>query len=309
LLDTEVSTRRLRWLCVPVGLIAAWHLLGVVRHERRSRDVFHVPYRGLGWLPDLSPAVFTVVMVTGLAAGVLMAAGAWRRVTTKVTFAVVAYHLALSATNFHHNRAYLVIVLFCLAATPLDRPSAPAWTLWLLRIECSVVYAASGVSKLVDPDWAGGTVTWLRVVHQEAQVRASVLPGWVADVLVDRGAHRLIAPAIVATELAIAASPWFRRTRPWALALAVAFHVSIEVSSRVETFSYLAVAVIVLIWIETPHLTRGEHVFDTRANGVQQPVVDVERAGTHPLRPEGPRRARPGQPVVERRWRQPGVGA
>ena len=65
----------------------------------------------------------------------------------------------------------------------------------------------------------------------------------------------MFAPGILATELAIAIGPWFHRTRPWALALAVVFHVMIELSSRVETFSYLAVSVILLIWLPLDRLT------------------------------------------------------
>jgi len=257
-LDATMPMRRLYWLRVPVGLIAAWYLIDVARHERDYRDHFHRPYRFFGWLPDLGPAAMATVMIAGAVAALAMVAGVYPRVTSKLTLAAVGYHLALSATNFHHNRAYLAIALFALAAARLDRDEGPAWPLWLLRVQCSVVYAASGVSKLVDPDWIGGTVTWLRVVHQEAQVRASILPGWAVDLFVDRDAHRLFAPGIVATELAIALGPWFRRTRPWALALAVVFHVLIELTSRVETFSYLAVSVIVLIWLDHPVLA-GRH--------------------------------------------------
>ena len=246
-LDTPVSMRRLQWLCVPVGVITAWYLWQVVRDGRDYRDSFHRPY--VEWLPDLPSPVFTAVIVAGLLAALGMTVGLWRRVTSKVAFAVVAYHLLLSATNFHHNRGYLVIVLFVLAVARLDLPEAPGWPLWLLRVECSVVYAASGVSKLVDPDWLGGTVTWLRVVHQEADVRASVLPAWVVDLVLDRDLHRLFAPGIVATELFIAFGVWARRTRPWALGVALVFHVLIELTSRVESFSYLAVAVILLIWL------------------------------------------------------------
>ena len=249
-LDDQVSMRPLAWLRVPVGVIAAWYLWPIFRDGvdgHTYHDVFHRPY--VGWLPDLPAPLFTAVIGIGVLSAAAMAVGVLARVTTKVTFAVVVYHLVLSATNVHHNRSYLAVVLGVLAIAPTGRDAVgPAWPLWLLRVECSVVYGASGVSKLLDPDWVGGTVTWLRVVHQEAQVRSSVLPGWAVDVFVDRGAHRWFAPGIVATELAIAFGPWFRRTRPWALALAVMFHVLIELTSRVETFSYLAVAVILTIW-------------------------------------------------------------
>ncbi|HWL41300.1 MAG TPA: HTTM domain-containing protein [Ilumatobacter sp.] len=269
-LDTPVSMRPLARLRVPVGLIAAWYLQRVFRDGLAGRtyhDVFHRPY--LGWLPDLPPPMFTAVMGVGVAAALAMAAGLATRVTTKVTFAVVVYHLLLSATHVHHNRTYLAIVLGVLAVAPCERDAVgPAWPLWLLRVECSVVYAASGVSKLLDRDWVGGTVTWLRVVHQEAKVRGSVLPGWVADAVLDRGAHYVFAPGIVATELAIAFGPWFRRTRSWALGLAVVFHVLIELTSRVETFSYLAVAVILSIWLPADLRGRVAHYLRTKSTQV-----------------------------------------
>jgi hypothetical protein len=302
-LDAPVSMRRLQWLCVPVGLITAWYLWQVLRDGRDYRAVFHRPY--IQWLPDLPVPVFTVVLIAGLVAALGMTVGLWRRVTSKVAFAVVAYHLLLSATNFHHNRAYLVIVLFVLAVSRLDLPEAPGWPLWLLRVECSVVYGASGLSKLVDPDWFSGTVTWLRVAHQESEVRASVLPEWMVDLVLDRDLHRLFAPGIVATELFIAVGVWAARTRPWALAVAVVFHILIELTSRVETFSYLAVAVILLIWLPAPDRLRGRVAqivpntstqtweggcgerTDVRYSrgGVQQPVVDLERARADPLGP------------------------
>ena len=63
---------------------------------------------------------------------------------------------------------------------------APAWPLWLLRFECAAVYGASGLSKLVDPDWFGGTVTWQRVVRARDDLEAWPLPDWAVSLLTDR---------------------------------------------------------------------------------------------------------------------------
>ena len=119
-----------------------------------------------------------------------MSLGLLTRVATATTFAIVAYNLFLSTTHFHNNRAYLLIVLGLLALAPCGRelsldawlrrrrglppldPSAPAWPLWLLRFECAAVYGASGFSKLVDPDWFGGTVTWQRVTRARDELTA-----------------------------------------------------------------------------------------------------------------------------------------
>jgi hypothetical protein len=124
-----------------------------------------------------------------------------------------------------------------------------AWPLWLLRFECSLVYAASGFSKLFDADWFGGTVTWGRVVTGEAIVRASILPELAQDVLLDRSFHTFAAKFIVATELFIAGGLWWRRTRLAAVLVAIVFHISIEVAASVETFSYLAIVVLV-VWAD-----------------------------------------------------------
>jgi membrane protein implicated in regulation of membrane protease activity len=186
-------------------------------------------------------------------------------VATTTTFAIVAYNLFLSTTHFHNNRAYLVIVLGLLALSPcgrelsldawirrrrgrpaLDR-SAPAWALWLLRFECAAVYGASGLSKLVDPDWFGGTVTWQRVVRARDRLEEWPLPDWAISLLTDRSFHTGAAKIIVLTELCIALGLWWRGTRYAAVWVAVAFHVAIELSASVQVFSFLAISVLV-IW-------------------------------------------------------------
>src|SRR4029450_9662346 len=144
------------------------------------------------------------------------------RCASRMTLGVVAYNLFLSTTHLHSNRAYLVIVLAGLAVAPCGRElsvdawlrarrgwpaldlRAPAWPLWLLRFEASVVYGASGLSKLVDGDWFGGTVTWHRVVQVRDRLDASPLPGWAVSLLADRSFHTVAAKVIRITALFIA---------------------------------------------------------------------------------------------------------
>jgi hypothetical protein len=199
------------------------------------------------------------------ACAIAMALGLLTRLATATTFAIVTYNLFLSTTHFHNNRAYLVIVLGLLAVAPCGRElsmdawlrrrrgrpalslSAPGWPLWLLRFECSAIYGASGLSKLVDPDWFGGTVTWQRVTRARADLEAWPLPDWAISALTDRGFHTGAAKLIVLTELFIAVGLWSRRTRYAAVWIAVVFHVSIETSASVQVFSLLGIAVLV-IW-------------------------------------------------------------
>jgi hypothetical protein len=209
--------------------------------------------------------VYVGLLLLAAAAAVAMSLGLLTRLATTTTFVIVAYNLFLSTTHFHNNRAYLVIVLGLLAVAPCGRelsvdawlrrrqggpaldPSAPAWPLWLLRFECATIYGASGLSKLVDPDWFGGTVTWQRVVRARDQLDGWPVPDWAWSVLTDRGFHTGAAKLIVLTELFIAFGLWWPRIRYTAVWVAIVFHVTIEVSASVQVFSYLAIAVLV-VW-------------------------------------------------------------
>ena len=266
LLGRPISMRALALLRVLVGPVVLLHLRPFISDAwdgRTYRDAFYEPYAA--WYPEVPDALYIALLWLAAAAAVAMSLGLKTRLTTATTFVIVAYNLFLSTTHFHNNRAYLVIVLGLLAIAPCGRelsvdawlrrrrglpalaPTAPAWPLWLLRFECAAVYGASGVSKLVDPDWFGGTVTWQRVVRARDQLDAWPLPDWAVSVLTDRTVHTGAAKVVVLTELFIALGLWWRGTRYAAVWVAVAFHVAIQVSAPVQVFSYLGIAVLV-IW-------------------------------------------------------------
>jgi Vitamin K-dependent gamma-carboxylase len=266
LLGRVVSMRAFALLRVLAGPVVLLHLRSFLADGidgRVYRDAFYEPYAT--WYPELPDALYVGLLWVAAVAAVAMSLGFLTRLATATTFAIVTYNLFLSTTHVHNNRAYLVIVLAMLAVAPCGRelsldawirsrrglpaldPSAPAWPLWLLRFECAAIYGASGLSKLLDPDWFGGTVTWQRVSRAQDELQAWPLPDWALSLLTDRGFHTGAAKFIVLTELFIAAGLWWRGTRYAAVWVAVVFHLSIEVSASVQVFSYLAVAVLV-IW-------------------------------------------------------------
>jgi uncharacterized membrane protein YphA (DoxX/SURF4 family) len=266
LLGRPVSMRSLALLRVLAGPVVLLHLqpfLSDALDGRIYRDAFYEPYAA--WYPDLPRGVYVGLLWLAAAAAVAMAVGFLTRLATAATFAIVAYNLFLSTTHFHNNRAYLVIVLGVLAVAPCGRelsldawvrrrrglraldPLAPAWPLWLLRFECAAVYGASGMSKLLDPDWFGGTVPWQRVVQAKAELDAGPLPGWTVSILTDRDLYTGSAKLIVLTELFIAVGLWWRGSRYAAVWVAVVFHLSIQASASVQVFSVLGIAVLV-IW-------------------------------------------------------------
>jgi hypothetical protein len=281
LLGRPVSMRALALLRVLAGPVVLLHLqpfLSDAWDGRIYRDAFTEPY--VAWYPDLPRAVYVGLLWLAAVAAVAMTLGFLTRIATAATFAIVAYNLFLSTTLFHNNRAYLVIVLGVLAVAPCGRelsldawlrhrrglpaldPRAPAWPLWLLRFECAAVYGASGMSKLVDPDWFGGTVSWQRVMQARDQFGDWPIPGWAMSVLTDRGVHTGAAKLIVLTELFIAVGLWWRGTRYAAVWVAVVFHVTIEASASVQVFSLLGVAVLV-IWAVPSTRDRVLHIDPT----------------------------------------------
>jgi hypothetical protein len=266
LLGRPVSMRSLALVRVLAGPVVLLHLQPFLTDALDGRiysDAFYEPYAA--WYPELPRALYVGLLWLAVVSAVAMTAGLLTRVATVTTFAIVAYNLLLSTTHFHNNRAYLVIVLAVLAVAPCGRElsvdawlrrrrglpaldsRAPAWPLWLLRFECAVVYGASGLSKLLDPDWFGGTVPWMRVVQAREELEAGPLPGWAISVLTNRDLYTGAAKLIVLTELFIAAGLWWRGTRYVAVWVAVIFHLSIQASASVQVFSVLGIAVLV-VW-------------------------------------------------------------
>lgn len=265
-LGRPVSMRALALLRVLVGPVVLLHLrpfLADARHGVIYRDRFYELYAA--WYPELPRGWYVALLWIGVGAAIAMSIGLASRLATVTTFAVVTYNLILSTTHYHNNRAYLVVVLAALAVVPSGRvlsvdawwrartrrapldSTSPAWPLWLLRFEAATVYGASGLSKLLDRDWFGGTVTWHRVSLVRHRLDASPLPAWAVTALTERSFHTVAAKVIVATELFIAIGLFWPVVRLAAVWVAVCFHVTIHVSASVQVFSYLAVAALV-IW-------------------------------------------------------------
>ncbi len=204
--------------------------------------------------------------------------------------AFVGYNLFLSQTHFSHNRAFLLFVLIGLALLPLGRRWAldawlrkrrghsrssdgPLWPVLLMRFEVVSVFLVSGLSKLIDPDWWGGTVLQLRFIEGRETAADAGLPDWLLDFTSSEGFHTVLGKAAVLTELAIGLGLIFARTRLAAIWLEIAFHVTIEIVFSVQVFSWVALAAL-MIWV-TPKARDRTVVLGraTRASRVLERLV------------------------------------
>ncbi|HSF85603.1 MAG TPA: HTTM domain-containing protein [Acidimicrobiia bacterium] len=264
-IDGVVDYRSIVPLRIAAGPLLLGHLAPALADSldgRTYRDVFHIPVTG--WYPELPDPLFVVALWAAAASAVLLSCGLFTRQASIGAAGFMTYHLFLTETHYHHNRAFLAVLLVFLALVPagervsldarLGRVKSPEpgfgvrWPLTLVRFQVGAVYAASGISKLVDGDWFGGTVLYLRVAAQAEAAVAGGVPVAIVDLASSAGFHLWFAKLVVLTEILIGVGLWFGRTRWVAVWLAVAFHLAIELTADVELFSYAALVALV-IWV------------------------------------------------------------
>ena len=262
IVDATGDLRLIGLMRAAFGLIVIVHFWPDLTAEQLPVERFHEPW--WSWWPVPHPGGYEFLLWVGVAAGALMVVGVATRIATAVAFSVVLYLLVVDISGFGHNRAFLTWMLFGLSLMPTDRSyslrawaarrgghpldtTGFTWPVVMLRVIVSGVYLASAGTKLLDSAWRSGLVLWDRTLRFEHTI-PEAFDGWIHDMLVSRWFHRLLAPAAIATELFLAIGLWFPRTRRLALAVAVAFHVSIELTAKVQTFSYSALAAL-LIWL------------------------------------------------------------
>jgi hypothetical protein len=265
-LDGRGSLRALVTLRMAVGPLVALHLRPFLADAAAGRiysDTFTMPY--VSWYPGLPRQAYIALLWVTLLSAMFVSIGLATRPAAIVTFAGVAYNFFASVTHFHHNRAFLLILLAGVAALPVGRwvsidnllrrrrgEAAPGdaalWPLALLRFEVAVAYWASGLSKAIDQDWWGGLVTRLRIEQYGDLAASRGTPDWLLDLLATHGFHWWFAKIVVLTELTIGLGLFWRRTRLLSIWLAIGFHFAIEISASVQVFSAAGFAALV-IWI------------------------------------------------------------
>jgi hypothetical protein len=264
-----------------VGIILFWHALSAARELESVGyfgDHFHLPF-----LPEAlvaSHAVYTATLVARLLCAVLITVGYFPRPALAACALLGLYALLCDRIGYHHNRYALDCYAFLLALSPCDRalvlvgpPSTPTsrvgllWAQRLAQLQVSLVYLASGGSKLLDDDWRNGLVIGDRFARYGYQALERGVPHAIVDLLSQPAATSALAKVAIATELLLAVGLWVKPTRAFALWWGVGFHLTIEATSQVETFTWLTLAMYALF--ATPDVRARRLFFDpSRAKGV-----------------------------------------
>ena len=131
--------------------------------------VFHFTYYGFSWVrPWSGQGMYWHMYALGALATCILI-GLCYRVATVLFFLGFTYFFLLDQVNYLNHFYMISLVSFLLIFLPANRtfsvdawlkPSlrtevAPAWTLWLLRLQIGIVYFYGGIAKL-NSDWFAG---------------------------------------------------------------------------------------------------------------------------------------------------------
>ncbi len=245
---------------VAIAALLGWHALLAAQELAMSGyfgDTFHLPM-----IPDVlvpSHRVYAVVLAARVCLAAMVAIGVWARPALAASALFGLWLLLCDRNQFHHNRYSLFCYALLLSLTPCDRswratehgvlgsrpPAAlrqgPFWGVRLLQMQVSIIYLASGGSKLLDPDWRDGFVLADRIARYTHVAVAKGVPPELVTFLAGADVSSALAKLAIMTELLLCVALWFRPTRVVAIWWGLWFHITIQVTSKVETFSVLAV--------------------------------------------------------------------
>ncbi len=219
------------------------------------------------------------------------------------------YVLLCDRLQFHNNRAALFFYSFVLSFSPCDRafsvaplvPTAtgPLWAARLAQLQLSFIYVASGGSKLLDADWRNGRVLLERFVLFGPNAIANGVPESVVKWMAQPDLASALAKIAIATELGLAVALWSRRARILALWWGVWFHLAIQISSQVESFTWLTLALYSLF--ATPDLRARKLYFDPfrwRSRTIARGVAWLDWLGRFEVKAWAPDNLRKGHSLV-----------
>lgn len=226
--------------------VVRYLVLGRVRRYYIDAD-FLFTFWGFDWVKPLPGVGMYVVSGVLMAAALCIVAGLFFRAAAAL-FAVGITYLFLLDQTHYLNHMYLICLasgLLCLTpaadAGSLDalrrkasRQWAPLWAVALIPAQLALVYFFGGIAKL-DLDWLQGIPArrflrhWPDVANEQVFVYALAWGGLLFDLL--------IVPALL-----------YRRTRWFATAGAIVFHLSNATLFKIGIFPWLMMGMTPLFW-------------------------------------------------------------
>lgn len=215
---------------------------------------FYFKYFGFEWVhPWPGVGMYVHFALLGACALCVMA-GFFYRIASWLLFLFIAFWFLLDQSHYLNHVYMIILVALQMAIIPAGRAisldtlqqpkkysnTIPAWCLWILQAQVGIVYFYGGIAKL-NGDWLRGEPVrqWLVIradyplvgpwLNTEASVWIMSYGGLIFDLVV--------APALL-----------WRKTRLWAFAACLIFHITNSCLFNIGIFPFLMLAATLLFF-------------------------------------------------------------
>jgi len=207
---------------------------------------FHFTFYGFDWVRPAGEAMYPLFIALGVLS-VCVAAGLFYRVSTVLLCLGLAYVFLLDRVRYFNHHYLFCLISFAMIFLPAHRAGSidawlrpriasgttPAWTLWLVRLHVALPYFFGGVAKF-DADWLQAIPMQIVLEYPRRELlRHPAFPKTLASYLLSYGGllfDLLIVPALL-----------WKRTRAWALVLAIGFHLTNAWLFEIELFPWFMI--------------------------------------------------------------------
>ena len=259
-LFAPVDAASLAFFRVVFGLILLWEVIRYFQNGWIAQYFilprFHFAYYGFSWIEPLPPTGMYALFFALGALSLCITLGLWYRLSIILFFIGFTYVFLLDQARYLNHFYFVCMMALLLVFTPahrlfsldvLRKPSlrrdwAPAWSLWMLRTQLGIVYFYAGLAKI--------NVDWL--------FRGEPMRSYIGDFTSRHpGLSNLLDNTLMVYffsygglvfDLGVAPALLFKKTRPFAFAAAIFFHLNNAFIFHIGIFPWFALAATTLFF-------------------------------------------------------------
>jgi hypothetical protein len=218
------------------------------------QPTYHFTYFLFDWVrPWPGGWMYIHFWVLGVLA-LCISVGAMYRVTTTLFFLGWSYVFLLDQTTYLNHMYLVCVISFLMIFVPCHRAYSvdawvaprftssvvPIWALWLMRFQVAVPYTYGGIAKL-NGDWLQGEPVRMWLADRAER---SAFP----DLLTSEFATYFVSYGGLLFDLSIVPLLLWRRTRPLAFVLALAFHLTNKYLFNIGIFPWVMISATLLFF-------------------------------------------------------------